>query len=175
MFELSNIQKKYLSLALITLSVSYFTKKSENQKPPIDQENQKPPIDQENQPPIDQENQPLIYQEKEKENINRINNKTQEVFISDSELVKIKKLKELNYLSSRLLNIIKEIPSNEIRKPDVILINSIKLLMDSINNKMNKKNLNSTIRIFIESNKERKILSYNNILSGEILNYLASL
>ena len=155
MFELSNNQKKYLSLALITLSVSYFTKKSDNK------------------PLIDQENLPLIDQEKE--NIDKSNNKTQEIFISDSELVKIKKLKELNYLSSRLLNIIKEIPSDEITKPDVILINSIKLLMDSINNRMNKKNLNSTIRIFIESNKEKKILSYNNILSGEILNYLASL
>jgi hypothetical protein len=171
MFELSNIQKKYLSLALITLSVSYFTKKSDN-KPPIDQENQ-PLIDQENQLLIDQENQLLIDQEKK--NIDKNNNKTQEIFISDSELVKIKKLKELNYLSSRLLNIIKEIPSDEITKPDVILINSIKLLMDSINNRMNKKNLNSTIRIFIESNKKKKILSYNNILSGEILNYLASL
>ena len=105
--------------------------------------------------------------------INRKTNK--EVFISNSELIKIKKLKELNYLSSKLSNIMDEIPKNEIRKPDVMLINSIKLLMDSINNKMNQRHLNETIKLFIEINNIDHNLSYNNILSGEILSYLASL
>ena len=105
--------------------------------------------------------------------INRKTNK--EVFISNSELIKIKKLKELNYLSSKLSNIMDEIPKNEIRKPDVMLINSIKLLMDSINNKMNQRHLNETIKLFIEINNIDRNLSYNNILSGEILSYLASL
>jgi len=47
--------------------------------------------------------------------------------------------------------------------------------MDSINNKMNQRHLNETIKLFIEINNIDRNLSYNNILSGEILSYLASL
>ena len=122
---------------------------------------------------LKEEEQEIILPFYNEDMINRKTNK--EVFISNSELIKIKKLKELNYLSSKLSNIMDEIPKNEIRKPDVMLINSIKLLMDSINNKMNQRHLNETIKLFIEINNIDRNLSYNNILSGEILSYLASL
>lgn len=155
MFELDKNQKKYLSIASLGLTFLYINKKFNNVSK--DKEFKLP------------------FYNLEKENRHKQNNKNHEIFISESDFVKIRKLKELNYLSSRLLNIIEEIPSNEIKKPDVILINSIKLLMDSIKDSVNQSKLNETIKIFIEINKKDKILSYNNILSGEILSYLASL
>ena len=153
MFELNKNQKKYLSISLLLL---YFGKNRTN-----------------NNKYLKEEEQEIILPFYNEDMINRKTNK--EVFISNSELIKIKKLKELNYLSSKLSNIMDEIPKNEIRKPDVMLINSIKLLMDSINNKMNQRHLNETIKLFIEINNIDRNLSYNNILSGEILSYLASL
>lgn len=153
MFELNKNQKKYLSISLLLL---YFGKNRTN-----------------NNKYLKEEEQEIILPFYNEDMINRKTNK--EVFISNSELIKIKKLKELNYLSSKLSNIMDEIPKNEIRKPDVMLINSIKLLMDSINNKMNQRHLNETIKLFIEINNIDHNLSYNNILSGEILSYLASL
>ena len=158
MFELNKNHKKYLSISLLGLSLLYFGRNRNN-------------IKNENIKEVEEKVILSFYQEDDK--INRSTNK--EVFISDSELIKIKKLKELNYLSLKLSNIMDEIPKNEIRKPDVMLINSIKLLMDSINNKMNQRHLNETIKLFIEINKIDHDLSYNNILSGEILSYLASL
>ena len=156
MFELNKNQKKYLSISLLGLSLLFFGKNRTN-----------------NNKYLKEEEQEIILPFYNEDMINRKTNK--EVFISNSELIKIKKLKELNYLSSKLSNIMDEIPKNEIRKPDVMLINSIKLLMDSINNKMNQRHLNETIKLFIEINNIDRNLSYNNILSGEILSYLASL
>ena len=101
--------------------------------------------------------------------------KNRDIFISEDNMKKIKKLKELNYLSNRLSNIITCIPKSNVRKHDIILIKSIRLLIDNINNKMNNKDLDTTIKLFIDSNKLEKSISYNNIISGEILNYLASI
>ena len=132
MFELNKNQKKYLSISLLGLSLLYFGKKGTNN----------------NNKYLEEEEIILPFY-----NQDMINKKTnKEVFISNSELIKIKKLKELNYLSLKLSNIMDEIPKNEIKKPDVMLINSIKLLMDSINNKMNQRHLNETIKLFIEIN-----------------------
>lgn len=172
MFELNKNHKRYLSLGLIgsTLLVSNLFTKRDYQ----DVSDNKINIIDTGIPKIPFYDEMKLDMELTETNVNN-QVSCKDIFISQENILKIKKLKELNYLSDRLSNIICHIPKNNVKKYDIILIKSIRLLIDNINNKMNHNDLNITIKLFIDSNKLGNSISYNNIISGEILNYLASL
>lgn len=99
--------------------------------------------------------------------------KKESVFIED------KKISKIN-LSNKLTKLLKNINHETIDKDELILIQSVKLLMDYINNQdLNEYELNDSIKLFIRNSKknikQNNKISYNNLLSGEILNYLASI
>lgn len=108
---------------------------------------------------------------------------------SNTYLNNINKLKNLDRKSNNinkksnniLINKLKNIKNNaniHTNKTDFIMIKSLELLLNqNLYDKINIEELDDTIKLFIENNKFNCIdkTSYNNIVSGEILNYLASL
>ena len=96
----------------------------------------------------------------------------------ESVFIENKKISKIN-LSYKLTKLLKNINHETIDKDELILIQSVKLLMDYVNNKdLNEDELDDSIKLFIRNSKinikQDNKISYNNILSGEILSYLAS-
>jgi hypothetical protein len=116
-------------------------------------------------------------------NLNTANYFSDSIEESNTYLNNIDKLKNLDKSQHNnvLINKINKIMNNangDMNKTDFIMIKSIELLLNqNIYNKINTKELDNTIELFINNNKLKCLdkASYNNILTGEILNYLASI
>ena len=101
-----------------------------------------------------------------------------ETYIND-----LKKLRNLNsesnknnenQLIKKINKLIENIDESE-NKDDIILAKTIQLFLKSNhNNNFDNNELDILIKKYIEYNKTNKSVSYSNIITGEILNHLAS-